>query len=195
MTIAQSDGESSKSGIEGQQIKQTHHLIKLPAPHHSHFVVSVLHLTDSYFVWCGETPHGAAAEEEAREFRTRSQMTSSPLPQQQASALSAEEEAALATLTEEERRQIEVDRRMDEELANALQAAGRQEAQQTAAMPKGFLAREWAVAMQRPSRSSVSVCLAAPRRVELSSGPRYHIDPPRLRTSGTDRNVHLPYVG
>lgn len=65
-------------------------------------------------------------------------------------------------LSEEDARQQAVDEQMDNELAQALAAAGRdnggaqsqQETTDPASLPKGNLATEWAAAMYRPGAVS-----------------------------------------
>lgn len=133
------------------EIKRSNHLITISHPHHPYYLVCILHFRDSLFVWLGEAPMGAVAEAE------RSQTGS----EQQVNGGGSSEDAELlarakASLSEEDQRQLEVDRQMEEELSKALAAAGRDagggaggpiEEDEIARQSKGFLAKEWAVAM------------------------------------------------
>ncbi|CAO1613625.1 unnamed protein product [Parajaminaea phylloscopi] len=142
---------SSEVG-QGMLLPQSSHLVTIPHPQHPHFVVSILHLRDSLFVWCAEAYDGEAASEEAQRYADSqaqpSSSTSLKRPEQtDVDDDAALQDAALASLSPEERRQLQVDQQMEEELSKAMEAAGRHETQQMAATPKGCLAKEWAVAM------------------------------------------------
>lgn len=150
------EAHPSAEGASGQMIPQTHHLVTINHPQHPHFIVSILHLCDSLFVWCGEAQDGIVAQEEAQDLARRTGAGGTDGSAGEDSRTSKVSEAPLARLSLEERRQLEVDHQMDKELANAMQSAGRQEAEQVASIPKGSLAKEWAVAMIGHSREEGS---------------------------------------
>lgn len=158
-SMASSSSSSSSSASQTpSQLKQTHHLItiRVSPQHEEDLIVSTLYLRDSLFVWCGTTERGREIEAEIRdqqEAAASSSQTSSAveLDKDGSNASQDIEAAALASLSEEERRQLEVDRQVDEEIAKAMEAAGRTDEDDptaaTTGTPQGYLAREWAMAM------------------------------------------------
>lgn len=151
----QSHSMTSSPSSSSSTLKQTHHLIAiaLSPQHEEQLIVSTLYLRDSLFVWCGVTDRGAEIQAElAQQAAAASSSTALPPPAQAASADDKLEESALASLSEEDRRQLEVDRKVDEEIAKAMEAAGRSgpaddDASSSTSQPTGHLAREWAMAM------------------------------------------------
>lgn len=158
--MATSQSSSSSLSAEQLDIRRTNHLITISHPHHPYYLVCILHFRDSLFVWLGEAPTGAVAEAQR-----------SGIEQESNGGASADEydllARAKASLSEEDQRQLEVDRQMEEELSKALAAAGRDagggvggvvEEDEISRQAKGFLAKEWAVAMYK--EGLVSRCKA-----------------------------------
>ncbi|PWN21517.1 hypothetical protein BCV69DRAFT_282239 [Microstroma glucosiphilum] len=154
-------GTSSSSQVQPLAIRRSNHLITISHPHHPYYLVCILHFRDSLFVWLGEAPMGAVGEAQ--------RSNSERLPDGE---VSKEEEELLArakaSLSEEDQRQLEVDRQMEEELSKALAAAGRDggggargalEEDEIARQSKGFLAKEWAVAMYKEGLPPISTSL------------------------------------
>lgn len=143
----------SSSGIQ-----QTTHLITIPHPLHPYFLISILHLHDSLFVWCGETSRSAAEEASRNEGQDGTQAVPPP------AASLPEHGRTAGSQSEADDRQEQVDREMEEELSRALAAAGRSASDGAATqadsdpssaseIPKGFLAREWAASMYSNHKS------------------------------------------
>lgn len=153
-------GTSSSSQVQPLAIRRSNHLITISHPHRPYYLVCILHFRDSLFVWLGEAPMGAVGEAQ----RSNSEQFSNGEASKEDEELLAR---AKASLSEEDQRQLEVDRQMEEELSKALAAAGRDggggaggalEEDEIARQSKGFLAKEWAVAMYK--EGIVSRCKA-----------------------------------
>ncbi|CAO1616935.1 unnamed protein product [Sympodiomycopsis kandeliae] len=119
-------------------IPRTNHLITISHPLYPFFLVSVLHLRDSLFIWVGESSQSAAEEADRHEKKSEGHISLQPTEPKPA-------------LSEEEERQRQLDDQMEEELNRALAAAGRNQDDTSAnhanSLPKGMLAREWAASM------------------------------------------------
>ncbi|CAO1626019.1 unnamed protein product [Jaminaea pallidilutea] len=138
-------------------LRQSHHVISYTPPDlipgeaaELTFVVSLLHLTDSVFVWCGQSEYGID------QMLAGSNTVEAAAADKNAVEAAAMEQEALASLSEEDRRQLQVEREADAQLEQAMREAGRSgdgdgdgaslEAIRVA--PKGVLARHWGMAMQ-----------------------------------------------
>lgn len=124
-------------------IPTTHHLISIPHPLYPHFLVCIIHLKDSLFIWVGEG--SAAAAQEAQQLEQHTGSNGDEATQSKAAASTQPNQ-----LSEKDARQAEVDRQVDEELAKALADSGRGitgAADGSGPTPQGSLAQEWAVAM------------------------------------------------
>lgn len=141
-------------------LRQSHHVISYTPPDlipgeaaELTFVVSLLHLTCSVFVWCGQSEYGID------QMLAGSNTVEAAAADKNAVEAAAMEQEALASLSEEDRRQLQVEREADAQLEQAMREAGRSgdgdgdgaslEAIRVA--PKGVLARHWGMAMQRRS--------------------------------------------
>lgn len=113
-------------------------------------MVSLLHLTDSVFVWCGQSEYGI----DQMLAGSNTAAAAAAAADKNAVEAAAMEEEALASLSEEDRRQLQVEREADAQLEQAMREAGRSGDGDGASLdairsaPKGLLARHWGMAMQ-----------------------------------------------